>query len=621
MKYLVYFFILIQAFVLHGQLSVQNVNTVEQAVQQLAGDGVVISNVSHFFITGYNDDSPIGVFSDPAQTMGLSGGLLMTTGSAKLARGINDEPGSTQKNSDQTYNSSELNTLVYNEKFKDLCVVEFDVSVSSDLLEFRYVFGSEEYLEYVNEYNDVFGFFISGPGITGQKNIAVVPGTTTPVSINTINNNVNSAYYVNNGDGLSDGFGSTMQYDGYTRPLTARATVTPCQTYHIKLIISDVRDALYDSGVFIEANSFSSQNTPTVQFIYEHPRFSYGVEGCNDLKVKVTRGAYDFTRLNESIDYYYDFQGSATEGVDFSTTLSNGVLTIPAGAASATFDVTIDADNQGEGIEYVDFILTSGCVTFQKKYIERFQIYDEFLYGLSTQVACFAQSSVINSPPRFNDELYWHSSELSCQDCISPSVIQDSSRWYVFDATDPVSKCSTTDSVYVIVWNMSADFEVEKPACFTSEERYFQNNSENADNYVWLFGDGKSSEEFDPIHQYGEWLKEEGEATYEVTLIAQNEKYRCIDTLEKSVTIDEFVFIPNVITPNNDRKNEFFEIQGFVGACWVVNVYDRWGSLVFQAQDYQNDWGGEDLSDGVYFYEISNGNDDYRFKGTLLIVR
>ena len=66
---------------------------------------------------------------------------------------------------------------------------EFDFEVQGDNIEFNFIFMSEEYNEYVNTgFNDVFAFYISGPGIVGQQNLAVVPGTTTPVSINTINN-------------------------------------------------------------------------------------------------------------------------------------------------------------------------------------------------------------------------------------------------------------------------------------------------------------------------------------------------------------------------------------------------------------------------------------------------
>jgi len=96
------------------------------------------------------------------------------------------------------------------------------------------------------------------------KNI-VVPDTDEVVSINTINHLDNDNFYVNNATnidaescniGFSPLFVDLIEYDGFTVPLTASFTVIPCETYHIRLIISDVGDDRLDSAVFLETNSF-----------------------------------------------------------------------------------------------------------------------------------------------------------------------------------------------------------------------------------------------------------------------------------------------------------------------------------------------------------------------------
>jgi len=602
-------------------LQVQDVVTVEQAVQTLSGDGVVISNVSYSYIKNSGDDSPIGTFTDPGNTIGLSGGLLLTTGSAKKATGVNNSPGQGQINSDNEQYSSELSELVPGQLIRDLCTVEFDITVSSNLLTFNYVFGSEEYIEFVDAgFNDVFGFFISGPGISGVQNLALVPNTNTPVSVNSINNIRGTSYFINNGAGDVAVEGSPIQYDGYTVPLIARANVIPCATYHIKLLIADIGDSQYDSGVFIEASSFSSSNTPTIQLVFEHDRFDYTVEGCNNVKVRVTRGALDLTRMSLSVEYYLEFLGTAILSEDYTSTLTS-LLVIPSGQQYIEFDINVLADNKDEITEFVELVVTAGCVSFSKDNSVKFQIYEEYLFGLDVQVACLSEESILNPNPLYEDELFWHSSNLSCQNCSSPTVIEDSTQWYVFDAVDPVSGCTTTDSVYVIVWELSAGFELADADCFTTQDVLFLNTSENAETYYWSFGDGDISEEESPIHLYGTWFENDDPLNLTVTLIAKNEQYGCQDTIIKTVEIDEFVFIPNVITPNGDEKNEYFEINGFVGACWVLSVYDRWGSLVLQQEDYQNDWDGGTLSDGVYFYEVINDNEERHFKGSLLIIR
>ncbi len=152
----------------------------------------------------------------------------------------------------------------------DAAALEFDFVPAGSVVSFQYVFASDEYNEFVNsEYNDVFAFMISGPGIlpdagSNKANFALVPGpvpgTASPVSINTVNNGpfndgvgaTNPQLFVNNDVGVGT---IQTQADGLTTVLTLQATVTPGQTYHMKLAIADAADHFYDSWVLIKANS------------------------------------------------------------------------------------------------------------------------------------------------------------------------------------------------------------------------------------------------------------------------------------------------------------------------------------------------------------------------------
>lgn len=148
---------------------------------------------------------------------------------------------------------------------QDLCKLEFDINVNFDTLTIAYVFGTDEYPNYTpptytsDTYTDVFGFFVSGPGITGNQNMSLVPGTGTKVSSWTINTVSNPAYFIDNTPA-----GNPIVYGGLTKLLTAKIKVTAGSTYHIKIAIADVgtgltgRDRGYDSGVFIKANSIKS---------------------------------------------------------------------------------------------------------------------------------------------------------------------------------------------------------------------------------------------------------------------------------------------------------------------------------------------------------------------------
>ena len=112
---------------------------------------------------------------------------------------------------------------------------------AASTLHIRYVFASEEYPEFVGSaYNDVMAVYVNG------KNCAYVPGTTTPVSINTVNAGENSAYYVDNAAGAA-GYSTTM--DGLTVPLTCSVPVTPGVPVTVRIAVADTSDGIYDSAV------------------------------------------------------------------------------------------------------------------------------------------------------------------------------------------------------------------------------------------------------------------------------------------------------------------------------------------------------------------------------------
>ena len=239
--------------------------TPEQLVQNvLLGAGVTATNIT---FTG--SPNAKGTFNGSGSNIGLSGGILLTTGSIFNAPGPNNALNS---GTDNSLPGDTTLAILAGTNTLDATILEFDFVPTTDTIRFRYVFASEEYNEYVcSNYNDVFAFFISGPGITGQKNIALIPGTSTPVTINRVNKGVcgingafhagcdlsNSVYFIDN----ENPAGTAVQYDGFTTVLTAQTNVIPCLTYHFRLVIADALDRTYDSGVFLEAGSFNSGAT------------------------------------------------------------------------------------------------------------------------------------------------------------------------------------------------------------------------------------------------------------------------------------------------------------------------------------------------------------------------
>ena len=229
-----------------------------------------------FDVTGVSfsgQGSQIGSFLGGQSNIGFSQGIILATGDADVAIGPNDNDGASAGFGNSS-SDGDLNAINPGSLF-DLANIEFDFQPTQTPLTFEYVFASEEYCEYVNtQFNDVFGFFISGPGIVGTQNLAVVPASTTPITINSINHLLNSGLYThntpasgNNCGGIPPAGGSgpnEVQFDGYTKKMIAVANVIPCQTYHIKLKIADVGDGIFDTGVFLKAGSFDAGGNASV---------------------------------------------------------------------------------------------------------------------------------------------------------------------------------------------------------------------------------------------------------------------------------------------------------------------------------------------------------------------
>lgn len=236
--------------------------TPEELVEALIGTGTnapVISNVN--FI---GDPRAAGTFTGGTGIIGFESGIILSSGNIASVVGPNIRD-NTSTNLGRP-GDADLNGLGAGTTF-DATVLEFDFTCESiQVISFQYVFTSEEYNEFVNSpFNDVFGFFLNG------VNIALIPGTNTPVAINNVNcgnpynpaGGVNCDLFINN-ELATRAVEINTEMDGLTVVLTATAEVAP-GTNRIKLAIADVRDRIYDSKVLIKAESFVC--APPVVFV------------------------------------------------------------------------------------------------------------------------------------------------------------------------------------------------------------------------------------------------------------------------------------------------------------------------------------------------------------------
>lgn len=237
---------------LSAQLFIDDSYTPEEMVMDFFSNSCVTP--SNIVYTG--SDQSIAFFDAGGTDLGTQAGIYFSTGNVFDAIGPNTQGGTSTSLGEP--GDSDLNDLLMGWQTNDATVLEMDIFSTGSQLDFSYVFASEEYPEFVNSgFNDIFAFFISGPGISGLQNIAMVPSSSDFVSINTINSNTNSQYYVDNTNGMD------IEFDGYTTELIASATVTPNETYQIKIAIADVSDNVFDSGIFLGIESLCGEENLT----------------------------------------------------------------------------------------------------------------------------------------------------------------------------------------------------------------------------------------------------------------------------------------------------------------------------------------------------------------------
>lgn len=349
-----------------AQLVTNAGQTPQQLVQNvLIGNGVTVSNIQ---FTGANQ--AIGYFDGTNSNIGLNEGIIITTGTvlgnSSGPIGPNNTGNAGMDNGAPGYSLLQ-NLLSAGISTHNASILEFDFVPSSDTVQFRFVFASEEYPEYVcSDFNDVFAFFISGPNPSGgnyaNQNVALVPGTTIPVAINNVNSGSpgsqssgncttaglsNSAYYVNN----PSSFSNSVQYDGFTVPITSMANVVCGETYHMIFAIADAGDPQWDSGIFLEANSFDSPTSVTlsadVNFVGNNGNLEMS-EGCSQATIRVERNSADLT---DQLTIPLTIGGSATMGDDYNNLPSS--VTFQPGQSLVTFTIDAFEDFVTEGSENV----------------------------------------------------------------------------------------------------------------------------------------------------------------------------------------------------------------------------------------------------------------------------
>jgi len=360
------------------------------SIQQAADSAAVVALIDSVFLEGVNPSQikNITFTGDPRSVGFFTGGyifgfqhpagIVMSSG---LAGDLDNANTCSAANASHNFGlggDSDLGILA-GVSTHDACIIEFDFKPSGDSVKFNYIFGSEEYHDYVNaSFNDVFGFFLSGSGISGPYsdsaiNIAEVPGTHQPVTIHNVNCGQQNSYCTpppGEGpnceklyDNTDQGQGSFNQcaLDAYTIAFTADNGVQSCKWYHLKLAISDAGDGVFDSGVFLEKGSFDPGNVKE-STIYTHPTVdSLLYESCNNHEAIMYFRIGSLRNSDYKIPFRIDSSSTATRDVDYKlfTTHPGDTVNIEAGQLYDSIRIKTFSDNLVEGTEDILLIFNS----------------------------------------------------------------------------------------------------------------------------------------------------------------------------------------------------------------------------------------------------------------------
>ena len=520
-------------YVTRAQVAVDNTLSVQQLVEDyFMGEGIEVANITINGDPAETVNNQTGLYTGPSNVIDFDKGIVLATGYAKTVV----EGGFAQPLTNPVYNDPDLMAMS-NQYIHDAIIIEFDFLATSDSIKFNYVFASKEYPSYTcTNYNDAFGFFLSGPGIEGPfmnnaKNIALIPGTEIPVAINTVNGGVptgsgqasicfnanpdwveHSQYFVNNNPSPA----GEVKFPGMTQTFTALSAVQCGEWYHIKLAIGDAIDDGYDSGVFLEAGSFSSYGEVYLSVIphiggnpvVNPPYDTVLIAGCSEAYIELTR-----PNGLASDSVFIMFGGTAIQedpnnpipGADYLLGDLDTLFYLPEGVDTIGFTITTLWDGIPDEGEYITISIhfRDGCGA-QK--IASATIYMIDPYKMSSEsetvvVTCPADKVLVTAqgldgiePYRYDWGDYGYGEDLSE---VSVDVLPGDSTYYQVSISDVCGFEHKLDSALVLnnipdrlqaVINPFAD-----PECPNEPVNMHASIRDGNGEYTIIWEDGKGS--------------------------------------------------------------------------------------------------------------------------------
>lgn len=682
------FFLLIFCQLSYAQITIDKTAPYDNSTflidNVLLGGGIIASNHAY-----QGDSMQIGFFGAINTSLGLNKGIVMSTGDIDELdpnyTGFGGAPANTVTDPDLLTVANSVPPLLpapYTNSFtvtsvNDIAILEFDFITTSDSLSFDYVFGSSEYFSFENSiWNDVFGFFLSGPGISGpysspanhpngSVNLAIVPGSNPPlpITISSVNSvtPINAQYFVDNSAGLD----TIASADGYTTVLTAEALVQCGQSYHIRIAIADGSDTGLSSFVWLKAGSFAS---PILDIVDD-----LGIDStimnipCNSSVTLSANGGLGATYQ------WYDNSGSVistnsniivSDGIYWVTATSLGcpvfsdtitVISQPA----PNFDFGNDLLIPCNTTYLLNPIIIGGSGNYSYSWSNSLSTSSiqasEGSYSLTVtdnNTGCFANDTItiseaalplssISGGGNICDDGEAESIEFNFNGLLPWDLVFYNGQDTLFQANIPTNNFSYSTSTageYQILNaydNNLCEADIPDDIIGISVS---DNPSPDIiiDNYILYIGDTIRLE-LSEIYSSYEWFNSEEEflgndsyldvsiqGEFYVYVVDQNGCSAFSDNTTVNIVPRTELFVPSSFTPNSDMHNELFVIYGENIKSFNIKIYSKWGGVIFESNNINKCWDGFYLGEKVkqdkYLFKIDlTGEDNIPFSKSGLI--
>lgn len=599
---------------------------------------ITVENVTANGFTFPVGEKSFGYFNRNGSTFQMEEGIILTTGNIQQAIGpnntiISDDDPAWQGDLDLENNLGINNT--YN-----ATSLEFDFIVNNtNRISFEYLFASEQYLlrGSLNQcnYTDGFAFLIKEAGSTAQyRNLAVIPGTEIPIRSNTVRgpgglcNPENEQYFAQ-----YNAIESPTNYNGETKILTATTAVIPGVKYHIKLVIGDQGNGLYDSAVFLKAGSFIGNKN-----LGENMTLSQNSALCQDTTLLL-----DATEANATYQWFKDGNRLVGETESTYTVSSPGLYEVEIDASGCLLKGSIIIEyaeipivqeksfcnyNDGAPISVNLQNLNRDIISNYQNYfvVKYYNEAGELLpnnFSYSSDTTIFAQiesgnCDVVRIPvhlltPKTSQLL---DDQVICQNATTRLEVENNFQYYKWLTEDGTILSEGPNTyfvenvpvgIYTVELTSANGCRVQQKVTVSSKDLPTITHIEVSGNTATVFVSGGET----PYEYSLDGIKYQNSNVF-TGLQRGLQTIYVRDALKCAVVTKEFLIINliNIITPNGDGKNDFLDYSDLkIKENVSIKIFDRMGKIVYRSTPTDFTWNGKmngrPLPTATYWYVLS----------------